>query len=67
MLPEDSKQRRGAVTDKTQQLSLGDHFTPTRSEHTTPYSDQALEAAAIEWLIQTNQVHCLSTNPFPIF
>jgi hypothetical protein len=64
MLPGDTKQRREAATDtshKTQQTTLANHFTV--SEGVIPYSDRAFEAAAIEWLVQTNQVrpfHLLS-------
>jgi hypothetical protein len=57
MLPGDTKQRREAAMDichKTQQTTLGKHFPA--NEGNVPYSDRAFEAAAIEWLIQTNQV-----------
>lgn len=58
MLPEDTKQRKEAALDsasKTQQTSLGDHFSPADTE-VIPYSDRAFEAATIEWLVSTNQV-----------
>ena len=58
MLPEDTKQRKEAALDsasKTQQTSLGDHFSPVDTE-VIPYSDRAFEAATIEWLVSTNQV-----------
>ena len=57
MLPEDTKQRKSLALDKVQQSSVTDHFGP---EDTQPiaYSDSAFKAAAIEWLIETNQV-CL--------
>jgi hypothetical protein len=57
MLPGDTKQRREAATDtshQTQQTTLANHFPP--AEVVIPYSDRAFEAAAIEWLVQTNQV-----------
>ncbi|KAF8264752.1 hypothetical protein EI94DRAFT_1500963, partial [Lactarius quietus] len=57
MLPEDTKQRKEAALDsamKTQQTVLGDHFGP--AEEVIPYSDQAFEAATIEWLVHTNQL-----------
>jgi hypothetical protein len=58
MLVGDTKQHQEAmdIGHKTQQMTLGSHFTA--SEGCVPYSDRALEAAAIEWLVQTNQV-CL--------
>ena len=58
MLPGDTKQRREAATDtghKTQQTMLTNHFTT--EEQVTPCSESALEAAAIKWLVQNNQVH----------
>ena len=58
MLLEDTKQRKEAALDsasKTQQTSLGDHFSPVDTE-VILYSDRAFEAAAIEWLVNTNQV-----------
>ena len=58
MLPEDTKQCKEAALDsasKTQQTSLGDHFSPADTE-VIPYSDWAFEAATIEWLVSTNQV-----------
>ena len=58
MLPEDMKRCKEAALDsamKTQQTVLGDHFGPP--EEVIPYSNRAFEAATIEWLVQTNQVH----------
>lgn len=58
MLPEDTKRRKEAAMDvaiKTQQTLLGDHFSPP-DEEVIPYSNRAFEAAAIEWLVHTNQV-----------
>ncbi|KAH8980380.1 hypothetical protein EDB86DRAFT_2813725 [Lactarius hatsudake] len=65
MLPEDTKQRREAALDsslKTQQTTLTAHFNP-REPDPTPYSDSAFEAAAIGWLIQTNQPIQAFKNP----
>ena len=56
MLAGDTKQCREAAKDtghQTQQMTLANHFPPY--EVVTPYSDRVFEAAAIEWLIQTNQ------------
>jgi hypothetical protein len=58
MLPEDTKQRKEAALDsiaRTQQTVLSNHFNP-RDTTIVPYSDRAFEVAAIEWLVQTNQV-----------
>jgi hypothetical protein len=68
MLPGDTKQRREAATDtshQTLQTTLANHFPP--AEVIIPYSDRALEGAAIEWLIQTNQVrHSIPTSFFDV-
>ena len=55
MLPEDAKQRKSLAIDKVQQSSVIDHFGP-EDTRPIPYSDDAFKAAAIEWLIETNQV-----------
>ena len=58
MLPEDTRQRKEAALDssmQTQQTVISDHFN-THKEVIVPYSDRAFEAAAIEWLIDSNQV-----------
>ncbi|KAH9007574.1 hypothetical protein EDB84DRAFT_1264729, partial [Lactarius hengduanensis] len=57
MLAEDTKQRRAAAqgtSQQTQQTTLGDHFNPHQAD-VIPYSDRVFEAAAIEWLVQSNQ------------
>lgn len=62
MLAGDTKQRREAATNsgpRTQQTTLGNHFAA--SEERIPYSDRALEAA-IEWLVQNNQVCDMSSH-----
>ena len=58
MLPEDTRQRKEAALDssmQTQQTAISDHFN-AREEVVVPYSNRAFEAAAIEWLIDSNQV-----------
>lgn len=63
MLAGDTKQCREAATNsgpRTQQTTLGNHFAA--SEERIPYSDRALEAAAIEWLVQNNQVCDMSSH-----
>ena len=59
MLPEDTKQRKEAALDscmQTQQTAISDHFN-AQCKDIVPYSNRAFEAAAIEWLIDSNQVH----------
>ncbi|KAI9429390.1 hypothetical protein H4582DRAFT_1826839 [Lactarius indigo] len=65
MLPEDTKRRREAALDtilQTQQTTLTAHFN-LREPDLTPYSDSAFEAAAIAWLIQSNQPIQAFKNP----
>ncbi len=60
MLPNDTKQRKLDNNNglKSQQSVLSDHFKPEdHNARPTPYSRKALETAALEWLIETNQVH----------
>ena len=57
MLPEDSKSRRALSNEMLRQTSVHDHFKPTTAEDKPiPYSDETFKQAAIEWLIETNQV-----------
>ena len=60
MLPEDMKMRKAA-----KQPSVVEHFAPEDQDtRPIPYSDKALKTAALEWLIETNQV---ITRCFVIF
>lgn len=68
MLPEDTKTRRAQVLEETlRQSNVEDHFKPApkdeRSEKIEPYSDELFKQAAIEWLIETNQVNSISYLP----
>ncbi|KAH9019408.1 hypothetical protein EDB84DRAFT_1275822, partial [Lactarius hengduanensis] len=47
---------------QTQQTVLSDHFDPPGPE-VIPYSDRAFKAAAIEWLVHTNQPIQTFKNP----
>ena len=59
MLPEDSKKRRAAAVETVEQTTVDSHFKDVLKVQ--PYSDVLMKEAAIEWLIQTNQVHsCFS-------
>lgn len=65
MLAEDSKERRKAVADEIlKQTSVDDHFKKAAPEDKpTPYTDELFKEAAIEWLIETNQVCYLYLVP----
>jgi hypothetical protein len=57
MLPKDAKKRKVPVPDKSRQSSVTDHFSVEDSDvKLILYSDNAFKSAAIEWLIETNQV-----------
>ena len=59
MLAEDAKARRAELASKTVQVqsNMGDHFSVSKPEDKpVPYSHELFKTAAIEWLIQTNQV-----------
>ena len=58
MLPEDSKARRAQVLEENlQQTNVNDHFKPApKEEKPEPFSDELFKQAAIDWLIETNQV-----------
>ena len=57
MLPEDTKKRKSVE----KQPSVTEHFGPEdRDARPIPYSDKAIEIAALKWLIETNQVCILS-------
>jgi hypothetical protein len=58
MLPEDTKARRAQVLEEhLQQTNVNDHFKPApKEEKPEPFSDELFKQAAIEWLIETNQV-----------
>jgi hypothetical protein len=62
MLPEDSKARRTQALDENlRQTNVNDHFKLAPiEEKPEPYSDELLKQAAIEWLIETNQVTYLT-------
>lgn len=59
MLPEDSKARKEASLEKLRQSQVEDHFNtvnPATREKPEPYSDELFKEAAIQWLIETDQV-----------
>jgi hypothetical protein len=60
MLPEDAKARRAEIARTTStQTAVDDHFSIQKPEDKPKsYSDLLFEEAAIQWLIETDQV-CL--------
>ena len=60
MLPDDTKARRMALSlESLRQTEVEDYYTKQKPEDKPPpYSDRLFEEAAIQWLIQTDQV-CL--------
>ena len=58
MLPEDTKTCRAQTLEENlRQTNVNDHFKPApKEEKPEPYSDDLFKQAAIEWLIETNQV-----------
>jgi len=63
MLPEDAKARHAARVETTaKQTAVNDHFSTQKPEDKPKsYSDLLFEEAAIQWLIETDQV-CLSVD-----
>ena len=57
MLPEYTKACRVELQEKLQQTEVSDHFKPAPpKEKPQPYSDKIFKDAAIQWLIETDQV-----------
>jgi hypothetical protein len=59
MIPEDAKARHEEATaNAKEQTQVNDHFHQVNPEDKpAPYSDELFKAAAIQWLIETDQVH----------
>lgn len=65
MLPEDTKARRVELHEKLQQTEVNDHFKPAPpKERPQPYSDEIFMEAAIQWLIETDQVRHILSNHY---
>jgi hypothetical protein len=58
MLPKDAQERRKSLADTNlRQSAVDDHFKVARPEDKPGlYTDDLFQEAAIEWLIETNQV-----------
>jgi len=61
MLPKDTKRRKlEAAASANSQSRLDVHLREQKlEERIIPYSDSLFQEAAIEWLIETDQVHYL--------
>lgn len=61
MLPDNSKVRRAAILDAAlKQTQVDRHFkiaTPDDLKKIEPYSDRLFKDAAIQWLVETDQVN----------
>jgi trans-aconitate methyltransferase len=69
MLPEDTKKRRAVMVEETlRQSQVNEHFEKAKPEDKPKvYTDEIFNEAAIQWLIETDQVSivtvsCLHTN-----
>jgi hypothetical protein len=61
MLPEDSKAHKAELHKTMQQLQVNDHFKVVPPEEKPRlYSNELFKEAAIQWLIETDQVSCIS-------
>ena len=58
MIPEDAKARRQeAMVNAKEQTQVDEHFHHVKPEDKpVPYSDQSFKDAAVQWLIETDQV-----------
>jgi hypothetical protein len=68
MLPEDAKARHAEVQSTARQSVVDDHFSIQKPEDKPKsYSDVLFEEAAIQWLVETDQVRilrCLGTSTY---
>ena len=64
-LPDDTKTHLKKVAEENVPQSLDKHLNAASPEEKPElYSDELFERAAIQWLIETNQVHCFTSNNF---
>jgi hypothetical protein len=58
MIPEDARARRqDAIANVKEQSQVDDHFAHVNHEdRPAPFSDELFKDAAIQWLIETDQV-----------
>ena len=68
MIPEDAKARcKEANAKAMEQSQINDHFHQAAPEDKpTPYLDKAFREAALQWLVQTDQVrYTFLKMPYP--
>lgn len=64
MLPDDAKHRKAKTKETLRQSAVDDHFAQAKPEEKpVPYSDELFQKAAIEWLIETDQVRTKFSIP----
>jgi len=57
MLPEDSRARCTALLESLCQTNVTEHFAEAKPEDKpSPYSDELFQQAAVQYLIETDQV-----------
>jgi hypothetical protein len=57
MLPSDTKERKATEHATLLQTQVNEHFAKAQPEvKPPPYTDELFKEAAIEWLVQTDQV-----------
>lgn len=60
MLPDDAKERRALAHEALKQTQVDDHFTTVAPDDDykklDPYSHELFKEAAVQWLIETDQV-----------
>ena len=67
MLPEDSKSCKAQIKEKLEQTRVSDHFAKAQpKKKPEPYSDVLFKEAAIQWLVETDQV-CLALSFYADF
>ena len=60
MLPNDTKARREDIKVKLQQSQVNEHFPSIPpEEQPKPYTDELFQEAAVQWLIETDQVYSI--------
>ena len=61
MLPNDHKMQKDTTQSVQQQTQLDAHLQPMKDEKGPPYGNEYFHAAAVQWLVNTDQV-ILSTD-----
>ena len=57
MLPEDSKAHHAALLESLRQTNVTEHFSEAKpKDKPSPYSNELFQQAAVQYLIETDQV-----------